>query len=405
MMRNFVGWDDSAPVARPAAAQARARDLQFRVVGLALAGLAALAALAAREAGWRQASLAVVGFFAGVALYHSSFGFAFAWRRMLLDRRGRAIRAQLVMLALAILVFFPALAQGSLFGADVSGFVFPVGLALVAGAFLFGIGMQLGGGCGSGTLYTAGGGNTRMVVTLAAFIAGSLAATADPLSWRSWPALGGLSLVETFGGLRALCLGLLALAACYAAALAIERRRHAAVEPLGVDFSRSALLAGPWPLVGGAAALALVNIATLALAGRPWGVTYGFALWGAKIAAAMGVDVATWPFWQGEGALAASVFADATSVMNFGLMLGAAAAAGLAGAYSPQWRIPARSLLAAALGGLLMGVGARLATGCNIGAFFSGLASGSLHGLVWAICAFAGVAAGARLRPWFGLSR
>lgn len=401
-MQKFAGWDDAAPVA---AAQPKTHDLQLVVVGPALAGLSVLAGLAAREAGWRQAALAAVGFFAGVALYHSSFGFAFSWRRMLIERRSRAIRAQLVMLALAILVFFPALARGSLFGADVSGFVFPVGPALVLGAFLFGVGMQLGGGCGSGTLYTAGGGNTRMVVTLAAFIAGSLAATADPLAWRSWPAMGGLSLVENFGGAMALCLGLLALAACYAAALAIERRRHAAVEPLAQDFSRSSLLSGPWPLVGGAVALALVNIATLALAGRPWGVTYGFALWGAKLAAAMGVDVAAWPFWQGEGALTASLFADATSVMNFGLMLGAAAAAGLAGAYAPQWRIPARSLLAAVLGGLLMGVGARLATGCNIGAFFSGLASGSLHGLVWAICAMAGVAAGARLRPWFGLSR
>ena len=85
--------------------------------------------------------------------------------------------------------------------------------------------------------------------------------------------------------------------------------------------------------------------------------------------------------------------------------IGLASSFYLAGAYAPQMKIPARSLLAAALGGLLMGVGARLATGCNIGAFFSGLASGSLHGLVWAIVAFGGVMLGARLRPWFGLSR
>ena len=123
------------------------------------------------------------------------------------------------------------------------------------------------------------------------------------------------------------------------------------------------------------------------------------------LAGLVGVDVAHWPFWQNESALASSLLSDATSVTNFGLMLGAAAAAGLAGAYAPQMKIPARSLLASALGGLLMGVGARLATGCNIGAFFSGLASGSLHGLVWAIVAFGGVMLGARLRPWFGLSR
>ena len=383
----------------------RTRAPQTSVVALASAGLVTLAILGAQEAGWRQAALACVGFFAGVALYHSSFGFAFAWRRMYLDRRGRAIRAQFVMLAIAILVFFPALAQGSLFGQEVSGFVFPVGFALVVGAFMFGVGMQLAGGCGSGTLYTAGGGNTRMIVALAAFIAGSLLATADPLHWRSWPALDGLSLVDALGGAGALAVGLLALVACYAAALALERLRHGAAEPLVADFSRATLLGGPWPLVGGAVALALVNAATLALAGRPWGITYGFALWGAKLAGLAGVDVAHWPFWQNESALASSLLSDATSVTNFGLMLGAAAAAGLAGACAPQMKIPARSLLAAALGGLLMGVGARLATGCNIGAFFSGLASGSLHGLVWAIVAFGGVMLGARLRPWFGLSR
>ena len=42
------------------------------------------------------------------------------------------------------------------------------------GAFVFGIGMQLGGGCASGTLYTVGGGSTRMLATLGAFIVGSL---------------------------------------------------------------------------------------------------------------------------------------------------------------------------------------------------------------------------------------
>ena len=43
---------------------------------------------------------------------------------------------------------------------------------------MFGIGMQLGGGCASGTLYTVGGGSTRMIVTLAAFVIGSVVATA-----------------------------------------------------------------------------------------------------------------------------------------------------------------------------------------------------------------------------------
>ena len=109
----------------------------------------------------------------------------------------------------------------------------------------------------------------------------------------------------------------------------------------------------------------------------------------------------TWPYQR--NALAASVFTNTVSVMNFGILVGALLAAGLAGRFAPVWRIPWRSLAAAVLGGLLMGYGARLAFGCNIGAFFSGVASGSLHGWLWLAAAMAGTAMGTWLRPVFGL--
>jgi uncharacterized protein len=79
-------------------------------------------------------------------------------------------------------------------------------------------------------------------------------------------------------------------------------------------------------------------------------------------------------------------------------------AAALAGKFHPQWRIQTRSLLGAIVGGLLLGYGARLAYGCNIGAYFSGIASGSLHGWCWVVAAFIGSIVGTRLRPLFGLS-
>ena len=60
---------------------------------------------------------------------------------------------------------------------------------------------------------------------------------------------------------------------------------------------------------------------------------------------------------------------------------------------------------AAAVGGLLMGWGARLGFGCNIGAFIGGVASGSLHGWVWFLAALPGCMIGIKLRPLFGLSR
>ena len=84
-------------------------------------------------------------------------------------------------------------------------------------------------------------------------------------------------------------------------------------------------------------------------------------------------------------------------------MVGAWAAALMAGRYSPGWRMPAGSLVAAVVGGVLLGYGARAASGCNIGVYFSGIASGSLHGWLWLPAAFAGNVLGTALRPWFGL--
>jgi len=55
-------------------------------------------------------------------------------------------------------------------------------------------------------------------------------------------------------------------------------------------------------------------------------------------------------------------------------------------------------------GGLLLGYGARLAYGCNIGAYFSGIASASVHGWLWLAAAFVGSVLGTYLRPLFGLS-
>jgi uncharacterized protein len=65
--------------------------------------------------------------------------------------------------------------------------------------------------------------------------------------------------------------------------------------------------------------------------------------------------------------------------------------------------VPVRPLLAAIVGGLLLGYGARIAYGCNIGAYFSGISSGSVHGWLWLAAAFVGSAIGTKLRPLFGL--
>ncbi len=345
-----------------------------------------------------------LGGFAGFALYHAAFGFTAAWRRLVRERRGGGLRAQMILLGLTCLITYPLIGFEDLTGWNMHPVILPMGLMSAIGAFTFGVGMQLGGGCASGTLFTVGGGSTRMVLTLIFFVLGSVIATAHiPDFWAQLPKttgipnLRGTSLVNEFGAVGGLAALLGVLALIWILSAAIERRAHGGIETPRVTAS---LIHGNWSLAAGAVALALVGIGSFLLFQRPWGVTVGFALWGAKLFDAAGIPVADWVYWQGwrKSQLEASVFANRTSVMNFGMVFGAMAAASLAGRFAPVWHFSARDVLTAAIGGLLMGYGARLAGGCNIGAFLGGIVSGSLHGWWWLVWGFAGSLIGTRLR-------
>src|SRR5439155_1290699 len=151
---------------------------------------------------------------------------------------------------------------------------------------------------------------------------------------------------------------------------------------------------------------AVLNALTLVLAGHPWVITWAFALWGAKLVALLGYDLSTVPFWSGDfqrAAVAAPVLADVTSVMDLGLVLGACLGAGLAGRFAPAGRVRLRLAAASLLGGLLLGYGSRIAFGCNIGAYVSGIASTSLHGWLWGAAALLGTPVGVWLRRLVGV--
>jgi uncharacterized membrane protein YedE/YeeE len=280
---------------------------------------------------------------------------------------------------------------------------------VILGAFLFGIGMQIAGGCVSGTLYTAGGGSVRMWITLIfAVVGASLAALAYPL-WGGWPALPGVSLPAQLGLIPALALHVVAFAGLYLWLTRSERLNHGLVERIGGrgDRGRGNWLTGPWPYAWAALALAVLNFATLVVAGRPWGVTQAFALWGSKAVEAWGLaDPVFWLFWEEPTRVEAMIrplASDATTVMNLAVMAGALVAALMAGKFAPSLRIAPGALAGSIIGGLLIGFGAIIATGCNISAFFSGVASGSLHGWLWIAAAIPGMWLGLRLRPLLGL--
>lgn len=358
---------------------------QFGVWPLTLLLLAGLAATAL-FAGARFGLVLAIGLGFGLVLEGLRFGFAGPWRAMIERRDPGGILAQLLSIALVAAVALPLLAGNpdELIGAQGR-----IGWAMVGGAFVFGAAMQVVLGCGSGTLVNAGSGNAVALVALPLFCVGSLLGSIH-LNW--WTELGALPPIVLSGG-AGLGLTLAALAAV--AVLVLAR-----AAPGTRRIQRHHLLA--------AVLLAGLAIGNLVVAGQPWGVVYGLGLWAAKGAVALGADLSGSGFWAAPvnaATLSGSILTDYTSLTNIGMILGAAwIATRRAGSLDqPAPRLPLRGWVAAALSGLVLGYSSRLAFGCNVGALYSGIATGSLHGWVWFAAAFAGSILGLRLRPWAGM--
>lgn len=155
-----------------------------------------------------------------------------------------------------------------------------------------------------------------------------------------------------------------------------------------------------WPYLTGAVLLSLFQIVTLAVTGNPWGVSGVLANWGAWLYEAVGGSVDKWYYFASEGAqrtLDAGVLKHPGSMRNFGIIVGALAATLLASGFKVKKIKSWKQVLAAVLGGLLMGYGARIGFGCNIGALFSGIASFSLSGWVYGLFLFLGAVVGSKL--------
>ena len=162
-----------------------------------------------------------------------------------------------------------------------------------------------------------------------------------------------------------------------------------------------ALFVNPWTYMTGAVVLALLNIALVAATGKGWGVTTSLTYWGAWIWQAVGGDPHGWAYFAevkpAFNAPGFDLFKDAGSLTNLGMVAGALLAALAASQFRIKRLKSRRQVAAAILGGLVMGIGARMAFGCNIGDLFTGLPSMSLHGWVFMGSIFLGAAAGSKL--------
>jgi hypothetical protein len=250
--------------------------------------------------------------------------------------------------------------------------------------------MQIADGCGSGTLYKAGLGVPLNMGILPLFALGSFLGSVHLDSWLALGQSTPVGLVSAWG------VGA-ALAGTWLVLLAV-----------GVSVRRWAGWQQPWwdrRWVVGAVALAVLATLNLVIAGQPWGVVYGFGLWAAKAATALGAfDPMANAFWSQAGnaqRLTQTVLLDVTSITNIGILGGALWVAARDGGEAAR-PLTGRQWMVGLAAGFVMGYSSRLAFGCNVGAMLSGISTGSLHGWIWVPMAFAGTLIGVRVRRHFG---
>src|SRR6187402_1222282 len=208
-----------------AAARAPRLDWPFLIASvLALAVLVALVLVDGQPA---AAALLAFGFALGAVFLKTEFSFTASWRRLIVRGQADGFLGGLLLIAIAAAAIVPVAALIPGFG----GAIAPLGPSLLIGAFVFGIGMQLANGCGSGTLYTVGGGSGRMIVTLAFFIAGSVFGS---LSLPAFLALGGIDPIlasDYLGAWGGLIATLVSIAIAALLIITVARRRGANFMP------------------------------------------------------------------------------------------------------------------------------------------------------------------------------
>ena len=244
------------------------------------------------------------------------------------------------------------------------------GFATVLGGFVFGLGMTLAVGCAGAVLFRAGEGKLDYGLAVAGYAVGVWASN----EWLAQPLqriMGGdgaaLTLHRTLAVDRRLVVVVLALATL----LWVIRGQHHPYQG-GWDWGHTGLAVG---LVGVAA------WATSAMTGHPTG-----------LGTVQGSDrLATLILERDVSALDWSLF------LVVGIPLGSYIASRLHGA-SLGGSIPPKRLPQAAIGGLLMGLGASVAAGDNVAHGLSGVPLLAVGSLTFMVCMFLGVWAGVRLR-------
>lgn len=364
----------------------------------------------------------ITGVALGYILTRSRYGFAGGIKRIYITGEGSLSKALIIMFALSMLlaaiIHWNAASAGALpsFRANGSS-VIPgtssvhfANIGTVLGGFLFGIGMMIAGGCASGTLSDLGEGAMRAAIGLVFFILGSIPGLgARYLIDKS--SLGKIGfqvyLPDYVGYIGAIVISFALLFALYLLTVKYEKFRkkegfyqetvYEEVEKPVANNIYHKLFVQRWSFLTGGILLSIVFAFIIVSTKHSWGVTGPFTNWGIAFLQMFGLKFSSPAFTAAVKTVNSGLLKDPGTLRNVGIILGAAIAFLLAGRFKFDFDFKAKDVAYYVLGGLLMGFGARLSGGCNIGALYSGICNFSLAGWVFFIALSLGGIVGLKL--------
>jgi uncharacterized membrane protein YedE/YeeE len=327
------------------------------------------------------------GFIYGFLLQKADFCFVASIRDWISVRDNRILIGVIVLIATALLGWGFALTFGA---ADISRiWTVPFGGANLLGGLLFGIGMTIAGGCGSGTLYRCGMGYAQFWIVLLCAIIGNLlfAFIYDP--WARDYVLEPITVAENGYTLFSLPLPYWLLPVLIVAAIiALAVRRFGwqgfvnGVKGTFTDWQGNPFKQSHWDvrfvalLMGIAATAQFILMSNVSITGPETRIG------GLLLATLFGDDaVYNNTYLNGLFAQFPKLGLGPEEILIIFLIIGSFVSALASGSF--KIRIPRTSRLPYAIGGgLLMGISSRIAPGCNIANVISGVGGLSISSVL-----------------------
>ncbi len=355
----------------------------------------------------RLALYLISGLMIGYALTRSRFGYAGGVKRLYMTGDTSLTTALFVMFIITSIgvagIQFMAVKTGiSGEGINFMKSVKPLDIGVIVGGFLFGSGMIISGGCASGTLTDLGEGALRAFITYIFYILGAPIGHA----LRVWLENSELKKVavkvyfpDYFGYVGAVVVTALIFLFMYYFVDKYKKKRikeNTLIVPEYDDIEKELdtnvkkgffsyetyhkIFIQRWSFLTGSLVISIIFLFIFVTSGKAWGVTSSFTVNGVWLLQKFGMDFSQYAGFEKIVKQAADITKHAGTLRNTATVLGATIAFLLAGRFRFDYKFTLKDALIYALGGLFMGIGARFARGCNVGALYAAITNFSLHG-------------------------